>query len=180
MTSVGLRGARRRFEASATIPARAEDVFAYMDDPLRLVGHMESGSWAMAGGRMSLRMDEGSGRRVGSRMHLGGRVLGLALSVEEVVTERVPPYRKAWETLGAPRLLVMGPYRMGLDIARENRGCLLRVFIDYGIPETLPGRWLARVFAPAYARWCTERMLGDAVRYFDPASGKAHGWRAAR
>ena len=180
MTSVGLLDTKRRFEASANIPARAEDVFAYMDDPSRLAGHMESGSWAMAGSRMRLTVDEGAGRRVGSRMRLAGRVLGLALSVDEVVTERVPPYRKAWETVGGPRLLVMGPYRMGFDIAPENSGCLLRVFIDYGIPERLPRRWLARILGPAYARWCTERMLGEAVRHFDAAPGKARGWRAVR
>jgi hypothetical protein len=172
--------AKRRFEASARVPASAEDLFAYMDNPSRLAGHMESGSWAMAGGRMSLSMDEGAGRRVGSRMRLGGRVFGIALSVEEAVTQRAPPYHKEWETVGVPRLLVMGPYRMGFDIARENRSCLLRVFIVYGIPETVPGRWLARLFGPAYARWCTETMLGEAVRHFAPAPGKPHGWRAAR
>ena len=46
---------------------------------------------------------------------MNGRILGLKLSLDEVVTERDPPARKVWETVGVPRLLVIGPYRMGLS-----------------------------------------------------------------
>jgi len=43
---------------------------------------------------------------------------------------------------------------------------LVIVFIDYALPEALPGRWLGRAFGRVYARWCTERMVSDAVRHF--------------
>jgi hypothetical protein len=42
----------------------------------------------------------------------------------------------------------------------------VRVFIEYALPKSLPGRWLGRFFWRMYARWCTERMLRDAVRHF--------------
>ena len=63
-------------------------------------------------------------------------------------------------------LAVDGAYRMGFDVAAQGSGSLLRVFIDYALPEALPGRWLGRAFGRVYARWCTERMVSDAVRHF--------------
>ena len=62
---------------------------------------------------MTLSLDEQAGRSLGSHIRLQGRVLGVQLSLEEVVTEHTPPTRKVWMTVGTPRLLVIGPYRMG-------------------------------------------------------------------
>jgi polyketide cyclase/dehydrase/lipid transport protein len=155
------------FESRATLAGSPDEVFAYVDDPAHLAGHMAKRSWAMAGGRMELGLDAGAGRQVGSRIRLAGRVLGFELAVDEKVVERTPPYRKAWETLGSPKLLVIGAYRMGFDVAAQGSGSLLRVFIDYALPEALPGRWLGRAFGRAYARWCTERMVSDAARHFE-------------
>jgi hypothetical protein len=154
------------FESRATLAGSPDEIFAYVDDPAHLAGHMAKRSWAMAGGRMELVLDAGGGRKVGSHIRLTGRVLGLELSVDEKVAERTPPYRKTWETVGSPKLLVIGAYRMGFDVAVQGSGSLLRVFIDYALPEALPGRWLGRAFGRAYARWCTERMVSDSVRHF--------------
>jgi hypothetical protein len=128
------------FESRATLAGSPDEVFAYVDDPARLAGHMAKRSWAMAGGRMELSLDEGGGRQVGSHIRLAGRMLGLELSVDERVTERTPPHRKAWETVGSQKLLVMDRYRMGFDVSAHGSGSLLRVFIDYALPEALPGR----------------------------------------
>ena len=62
-------------------------------------------------------------------------------------------------------------YRMGFEIVPLERSCRVRVFIDYELPERLTGRWLGRLFARRYARWCTERMLQDAVRHFGVGGG---------
>ena len=40
-------------------------------------------------------------------------------SVEEIVTARQPPLRKVWRTIGVPRLLVIGEYRMGIEITPQ-------------------------------------------------------------
>ena len=111
-------------------------------------------------------VDEGRGRRVGSHIRLDGRVLGLRLSLDEVVTEHDPPRRKVWETVGGPRLLVIGAYRMGFEIAADGPRSALRVFIDYALPERGASRWLGRAFGSWYARWCTRRMVSDAARAY--------------
>jgi len=113
------------------VAAPADSVFAYADDPARLSSHMSKSSWMMGRGRMLTELDAGRGQTVGSRIRLSGRVFGLALSVEEIVTELVPPQRKLWQTTGSPRLLVIGHYRMGFEFARQENGSLLRVYIDY-------------------------------------------------
>ena len=115
---------------------------------------------------MTIEVDEGRGRAIGSRIRLIGLVFGIRLLVEEVVTERDPPHRKVWETVGQPRLLVIGHYRMGYDIAPQKGGSHFRVFIDYALPEATPARWFGRMFGGVYARWCTRRMVNDVVLHF--------------
>ena len=117
---------------------------------------------------MEVELDQGQGRRVGSRIRVAGRVFGVRLSLEEVVTERTPPHRKVWETTVPPRLLVIGRYRMGFEITPEGSGARLRVFIDYALPDALATRWVGYLFAGSYARWCTQRMAGDAAEAFAP------------
>lgn len=119
---------------------------------------------------MAIEVDEGRGQKVGSRIRLAGRVLGIPLSVDEIVTQRDPPHRKVWETTGSPRLLVIGRYRMGFELLPQGEVSLLRVFIEYALPENAPARWLGRLFGGFYAKWCTERMRDDAVRHFAPLS----------
>lgn len=96
---------------------------------------------------MKTELDEGRGQKVGSRIRLAGRVLGIQLSVEEMVTERVPPHRKVWKTTSAPKLLVIGHYRMGFELSPQGNGSMLRAFIDYVLPRKAPDRWLARLFS---------------------------------
>ena len=74
--------------------------------------------------------------------------------------------RKVWQTTGVPRLLVIGRYEMGFEITPRGASSLLRVFIDYVLPETPLARWLGRLLAALYARWCTESMAEDAAKHF--------------
>jgi hypothetical protein len=153
-------------ESGAVVPASPERVFALVDDHERLSSHMNQSSWRMGGGRMKTTLDEGRGQRLGSHIWVSGRVLGVELSLDEVVIEREPPTRKAWQTVGSPRLLVIGSYRMHFEVTPRWSGCLLRVFIDYALPSQWPDRWLGRVFGSYYAHWCTQSMVNDAVRHF--------------
>src|SRR5438093_7922103 len=107
---------------------------------------MRQSSWKMGGGRMPIALDAGRGQRVGSRIRLIGRVLGMELAAEERVTEHTPPHRKVWETTGSPKLLVIGHYRMGFEVTPEGQASRLRVFINYALPERVPARWLGRLF----------------------------------
>ena len=155
---------QHHFESSALIAASPDAVFAVIDDPARLAGHMTKSSWMMGGGRMDVRLDAGEGQRVGSRIVMTGRAFGMALELEEVIDERTPPVRKTWHTTGAPRLVVIGAYRMGCDVSGEAGATRLRVFIDYDLPAG--AAWLRAPLGARYARWCTERMLEDTRAHF--------------
>lgn len=152
------------------LAAPVERAFAYLDDFEALSAHMEKRSTIMLGSSMSIATDELGGRAVGSKVRMSGRMLGMMLALEEVVTEREPPLRKAWQTLDA-RLLVIGQYRLGFELTPDGNRSALRVFIDYDLPLAWPARWLGRLLGRIYARWCTGRMADDAARHFGRAAG---------
>jgi len=159
---------------AAVVAAPLERVFAFLDDHRRLSGHMSKRSWMMAGSTMSIEADALGARAVGSHIRLGGRVLGMRLFVDEVVTEYLPPHRKEWRTIGEPRLLVIGPYRMSFDVSPLASATLVRVSIDYARPHG----WLARVASAllgrTYARWCVRQMVRDTIAAFgEPQTGDA-------
>lgn len=160
---------------TAHVSTSPETLFTYLDDHARLSGHMSERSWMTGGGRMGITTDGGGGGRIGSRITMEGRVFGMRLRVEEIVTEHEPPYRKRWETIGEPRLLIIGAYRMGFVIAPESAGSRLRVDIDYALPSRGLSALLGRLLGQFYARWCTRQMAGDAARRFAavPAGGAA-------
>ena len=144
----------------------AARLFAHLDDHRRLASHMEKPSLMTAGASMHIDTDERHGQAVGSVIRMSGRLLGLRLEIEETVTRRNPPREKVWETIGAPRLLVIGAYRMGFTIEPAGSGSRLVVFIDYRLPAGGMGFVLGRLLGPAYAAWCTRRMAGDARAAF--------------
>jgi hypothetical protein len=156
----------RHVESSAFIDVSPEDVFAFVDDHSQFSSHMSESSWMMGGGRMSVELDEAKGQAVGSHIRLRGRVFGVPLNLDEVVTRREPPTDKVWETVGAPRLLVIGAYSMGLKITSEAQGSRLRVFIDYQLPEGWVTYWLGWLFGRFYARWCVGQMLTGVLKQF--------------
>jgi hypothetical protein len=153
-------------EITVEVNATADLLFDHLDDQSRLAAHMEKPSLMMMGGRMTYDFDDAEGRAVGSVIKMGGNFLGISLSVEEIITERDPPRRKAWETRGRPNLLIIGAYRMGFETTTAGRRSKLRVFIQYDHPNAVAGRVLGSLFAPIYARWCVKRMAKDAARRF--------------
>ena len=165
----------RHYEYTATLSAPPRAVFDYLDDHAQLSSHMSESSWMMGNGKMRIEVDDDGGRRIGSEIRLSGRICGMELAVSERVIEREPPHRKVWQTTGAPRLLIVGHYRMGFDIAPLAGGSMLSVFIDYAWPDSGSGRWLGRLLGDFYARWCTQQMVEGAVRHFaQPAPHRTH------
>lgn len=156
-------------EIRAAVDAPVDRVFAYVDDHARLSAHMTKSSWMMGGGRMDVQTDDGFGQRVGSHIRLAGRAFGLQLGLDEVVVERTPPFRKVWQTIGEPNILIIGRYCMGFELSPRPKGSALRVFIDYDLPGGFLTRWFGRLFADLYARWCTRRMARDAAAHFAAA-----------
>ncbi|MBS3928276.1 MAG: SRPBCC family protein [Sphingomonadales bacterium] len=156
-----------RYREVATVDVAADPaaVFGHLDDHQQLASHMMQSSAMMAGSAMNFTFDQGRGRLLGSRIGMSGKVLGLVLEMNEIVTERDPPRRKVWETEGTPRLLVIGSYRMGFDISPEGLGSRLRVSIEYDLPAW-PWRLLGLIAGRFYARWCVRAMANDAAREF--------------
>lgn len=153
-------------ETTVRVAASPQAVFARLDDHQRLAAHMEKPSLMMAGATMKIETDSQKGQALGSQITVKGRVLGMALSVSEKVTDYAPPLRKSWETFGEPRLLVMGAYRMGFALAPDAEASQLRVWIDYALPSGRWERWLGQLLGRVYADWCVKRMAADAVRAF--------------
>ena len=131
----------------------------------------------MLGSRMSIDVDAGGGRAVGSHIRMHGRMMGIPLSLEEVVTERQIPSRKVWQMIGTPKLLIIAQYRMGFELTPSGEALMLRVFIDYRLPTIPPGSWLGHVLGRFYARWCTKQMADDAAKHFDSTRLTHRTWR---
>ena len=146
----------RHYEEIVTISASTKDVFDFVDDHSNFSAHMGKSSWITGGGSMSTSTDEGKFRRVGSHLQMEGRVLGIKLFLDEVITRREPPKTKVWETVGSPRLLVIGLYKLGFEIEPMNGKSTLKVFIDYQMPRT---RLLGQLFGGWYAKWCVNQMI---------------------
>ena len=152
----------RHEESNAVVRGSAGDLFVRLDDQTRLSAHMSKRSWKMGWGKMETVLDAQSGRRVGSHIVLSGRVFGVRLHLDEVVIRRDTPFHKTWETVGEPKLLVIGRYRMGFDLTSDGLFTRIRVAIDYELPATGFSRLLGRLFGRWYAKWCTRQMVQDA------------------
>lgn len=154
----------RHYENSISIPVRTEDVFAFIDDHSRLSSHMNKSSWMMGRSRMHTSIDNKRGKSVGSHIRMSGNVFGVKLYLDEVVTHRVPPRLKTWETVGTPKLLVIGHYKMKVEIEPQENDSLLRVSIDYELPIT--NVWLGKLLSGVYAKWCVKQMIESPQSYF--------------
>lgn len=166
--ATALAGPTRHEEATREVSASPAVVFEHIDRPELLSAHMARKSWQMGGASMSIETDAQGGRAPGSHIWLRGRMLGIRLNVECVVVKRIPPALKEWETVGTPRLLVIGPYRMSVRIDPHNGGSTVKIAIDYALPNRPWERIIASAFGAMYARWCVQQMARDlsAIRSF--------------
>lgn len=149
----------KHYEESVLFNALPKDLFAYVDDHLNFSSHMNKSSWMMGGGKMETELDSGQGKVIGSHIKMSGNVLGINLFLDEVITEHTPPTRKVWKTVGVPRLLVIGTYELGFEIAKENEGSRFKVFINYDLPESGFSKLLGYLFGRIYAKWCVHQMI---------------------
>ena len=161
----------RHEERTVFVDAFPENVFAFADDHEALAEHMGASSWVMLGGRMNTTLDDRHGQEVGSHVRMSGQVLGIPLDLDEVVVERVPPWEKAWGTVGVPRLLVIGRYRMGFEVLWHEAGVAFRTFIDYELPGQ--HRCLGYLLGEMYARWCVDQLSKSVTRRFGAADERS-------
>lgn len=153
-------------EATDVIGAPIADVFEFLDDQANLSAHMSEPSAMMFGTTMTISMEEDHTRSVGSRFGFEGRVLGLPLRVQEIVSARNPPDSKSWETTNEPVLWVMGRYSMSFDLSPHANGSSMRVRITYDDPQSPFPRFLGLLFGRLYAKWCVSQMIRDTRKHF--------------
>lgn len=114
---------------------------------------------------MSTVVDEKKGQAVGSHIKMDGIVFGIRIFLDEVVTKREPPTLKVWETVGIPKLLIIGQYQMTVEVTPQAENSLLSVSIDYELPLT--NAWLGQLFSGLYAKWCVEQMISGTADHFN-------------
>ena len=170
----------RHADAETSVASAPEELFAYLDRHSQLSRHMSKRSWMMGGGRLDMIADEGGFQRVGSRLRLSGKAFGLTLSLDEEITIHEPPRTKVWQTVGIPRLLVIGVYEMGFEIEPAPPRSRLRVFIDYDLPSSGIGCVLGWFLAGVYARWCVKSMARDTLAHFAAVAPDPIGIAAGR
>lgn len=154
----------KHYEESVLISASPEEVFNFVDDHTQLSTHMNESSWMMGGGKMNTSIDEKGGKEVGSHIQMDGNIYGIKLYLDEVITKREPPFIKIWETVGTPKLLVVGSYQMKVEIKPQENGSLLTVSIDYNLPDK--NIWLGKLFGEFYAKWCVQQILKAPSEHF--------------
>lgn len=157
----------RYYEESSFISVSPNEIFTYADNHANFSSHMNKPSWMMGGGSMITKIDDGKGKKVGSHIQMSGKVLGISLFLDEVVTVYEPPFTKAWQTVGDIQLLVIGHYRLGFEIKPHHDQSRMKVYIDYHLPELLFTRLLGYVFGPVYAKWCVRQMITGVVKHFN-------------
>jgi len=160
MKSDTINNYARHYEDSVLILAGAAEVFAFLDDHARLSSHMNKPWWMMGGGRVDISVDVGRGQEVGSHIRMSGKAFGIKVFLDEVVIHREPPHVKIWETVGTPKILVIGHYRMKFEIEPRAGESLLRLSIDYNLPTV--NVWLGKLFSGIYAKWCVRQAIKDA------------------
>lgn len=161
--------AQRHYEETVLAAAEPAELFAYIDDHKQFSSHMSKSSWMMGGGKMVTSVDDGRGQKVGSHIRMTGTAFGIKLSLDEIITRYEPPFTKTWETIGNIKLLVIGQYRIGINIKNQGNGSSLRVFIDYYLPTT--NAWLGKLFGEMYAKWCVQQMITGARDHFTSRKG---------
>ncbi|AKM83538.1 hypothetical protein A2422_01550 [Candidatus Woesebacteria bacterium RIFOXYC1_FULL_31_51] len=153
----------KHFEKNIKIKTSPQKIFDYVDNHLNFSSHMNKPSLMMGGGKTKIELDDGKGKIVGSHIKMKGSVFGINIFLDEVITEHNPPYKKTWETIGIPELIIIGNYMMGFEIKKENEGSLFKVFIDYNLPTKVFNKILEYFLSGFYAKWCVDQIIKSTV-----------------
>ena len=84
----------RHYESKVVLNTSVDVLLLTWTTSKKLSAHMQKSSGMMMGSKMTIEMDAGDGRVLGSKVRMYGKMMGMALSLEEVVTERKPPLQR--------------------------------------------------------------------------------------
>lgn len=156
----------KHLEEAVFVAASPDVIFVYADNHRNFSAHMNKASWMMGGSKMETKVDEGEGKKVGSHITMSGRVFGVNLYLDEVITVHEPPHHKEWQTTGDINLLVIDHYTLGFKINPAESGSRFTVYIDYDLPKTWKTRVLGILFGGMYAQWCVRQMTQGVQNHF--------------
>ena len=146
------------------IHAPVERVFPFMDDLSKTGMHMSESSMMMAGSKLKLEHFSGPEKGVGAAYRWSGKMLGFELDFTVVVTKWIENFEKVWETIGTPKLIILGWYLMRLKTEPVTEGTLASLEIQYTRPDGFFYKFLSILFARWYAEWCLARMMSDSKK----------------
>lgn len=153
-----------------TVRASPEKVFTFMDDLSKTGIHMSQSSMMMMGSKLTLEQLEGPSKGVGATFHWSGKVMGMPIDITETVTKWIENKEKVWETIGSPKIIILGWYRMSLKTENVGESTLASLQIEY----TKPNGWFYKIlsffFAGWYSRWCLNNMLTDTRMQLEKSS----------
>lgn len=129
-----------------------------------------SQSFMMMGSKLTLEQLRGPGKGAGATFHWSGKVMEMPIDITETVTKWIANKEKVWETIGFPRMIILGWYRMSLKLTAVSEGTLTSLQIEYTRPDGWFYKVLSFFFAGWYSRWCLNKMLSGAKKEFEKAN----------
>lgn len=152
----------RTFQKTIAINAPPETIFAFMDDIHNSGMHMTGRSMAMFGSRLNLEVLSTASTGPDVSYRWKGRIVGLPVDFTVVVKKWIKDVEKVWETIGHPKVIVIGWFRMFLNLTPVDGKTSVTLGITYDRPKGLLGKLLCLLLGPWYAKWCLKKMLRDA------------------
>lgn len=160
----------RSLKKDIIINAPLEIVFARMDDLSKTGMHMSNSSMMMMGSKLMLEQLPGPSQGLGASFHWSGSVMGMPIDITETVTKWVVNKEKIWETIGTPKIIILGWYRMILKTEAVKEGTEASLQIDYTKPRGAFRIILYYLLSHWYCNWCLNNMLNDTKIHFDKST----------
>ena len=149
------------------IHSSPQKVFSFMDNLSKTGMHMSENSMMMMGSKLILEQLSGPLQGVGATFHWYGKVMGMSIDITETVTKWTENHEKIWETIGTPKIILLGWYRMILKTEPAKEGTLASLQIDYTPPSGLFHNILYFFLSHYYCNWCLNNMLNDSKKIFE-------------
>lgn len=149
-----------------------EKAFAYMDNIGNTGMHMTKSSMPMMGSKLELKQLSENATGLNSKFRWFGKMMGFTMDFTVVVTKWIKDKEKVWETIGEPKMIILGWYKMHLVLSPEGKNTKAELSLAYTKPTGLFFKFIAFFLAPFYANWCLNNMLQDSKKFLEATSKK--------
>lgn len=154
-------GSLRKLRRVIEIPAPPEEVFEWLDEPLKTGSHMQGGAMGV---KLKLEILSRNHTGVGAAHRWYGRAMGLTVDYTTVVTHWVRNREKVYHTVGSPKIVIMSGFEMRWTLDPTERGTKVTIDFGYDPPRSWTGRFLNVLVGRRYDEWCLNMIVGDAQK----------------